>query len=107
MKKCERTLMLGAVVLLTGIVGCASTSGRGPARRQSLAPHQDDHGGIAEHAEQRVCPVTGAELSDVEAPVKVVIGGQPLYLCCKDCLAEVQRAPEAYLRKASQSSQVR
>ncbi len=64
---------------------------------------QSDEAGIAR---QKVCPVTGAALDSMGGPVKVLVGGQPLYLCCKGCLGKVQSAPEAYLRKASQASQV-
>jgi hypothetical protein len=55
-------------------------------------------------ARQRVCPVTGAELDSMGGPVKVLVGGTPLYLCCKGCLGKVQIAPEKYLQKASQAS---
>jgi YHS domain-containing protein len=64
---------------------------------------QSDQAGIAR---QRVCPVTGAALDSMGGPIKVLVGGQLLYLCCKGCLGKVQSAPEAYLRKASQASQV-
>ena len=64
---------------------------------------QSDQAGIAR---QRVCPVTGAALGSMGDPIKVLVGGQPLYLCCKGCLGKVQSAPEAYLQKASQVSQV-
>jgi len=37
------------------------------------------------------------------APVKVLIGGQPLYLCCQGCLGKVEKAPEQFLAKAQQS----
>ncbi len=56
-------------------------------------------------ARQRVCPVTGAALGSMGDPIKVLVGDQPLYLCCKGCLGKVQSAPETYLRKVSQSSQ--
>lgn len=64
---------------------------------------QGDQTGIAR---QRVCPVTGAALGSMGDPIKVLVGGQPLYLCCKGCLGKVESAPEAYLRKAGQVSQV-
>lgn len=69
----------------------------------TLAPFgQGDQAGVAR---QRVCPVTGAELGSMGDPIKVLVGGQPLYLCCQGCLAKVQRDPETYLRKAGQASQ--
>lgn len=64
---------------------------------------QRDQAGIAR---QRVCPVTGAALGSMGEPIKVLVGAQPLYLCCKGCLGKVQSDPQAYLRKASQVSQV-
>ncbi len=68
------------------------------------AVDQNDHAGIAR---QRVCPVTGASLDSMGGPVKVLVGGQPLYLCCKGCLGKVQIHPAAYLAKtAGQTSQV-
>ena len=64
-----------------------------------------DQNDRARIARQRVCPVTGAELDSMGGPIKVLVGGRPLYLCCKGCLGKVQNAPEAYLRKASPASQ--
>ena len=52
-------------------------------------------------ARQRVCPVTGAELDSMGGPVKVLVGGQPLYLCCKGCLSKVKNAPEKFVQKAN------
>ncbi|MHB9075962.1 MAG: hypothetical protein ACYC3X_00555 [Pirellulaceae bacterium] len=54
---------------------------------------------------QRVCPVTGAELGSMGGPVKVLVGGQPLYLCCEGCVGKVQSAPEKFLQKANPASQ--
>jgi len=64
---------------------------------------ESDRAGIAR---QGVCPVTGAALDSMGGPIKVRIGNQPLYLCCKGCLGKVEGDPEAYLRKASQVSDV-
>ncbi len=64
---------------------------------------RSDQAGIAR---QRACPVTGAALGSMGDPTKVLVGGQPLYLCCKGCLGKVQSAPAAYLSKAGQLSQV-
>ena len=52
-------------------------------------------------ARQKVCPVTGAELGSMGDPIKVLVDGKPLYLCCRGCLGKVERDPEACLRKAS------
>jgi hypothetical protein len=46
---------------------------------------------------QQLCPVTGARLSIMSHPVKVLIDGQPVYLCCENCIAKVQQNPRAYV----------
>lgn len=51
---------------------------------------------------QVVCPVMGTKLGDHGTPLKVTIDGRALYLCCKGCLARVQRDPAKYLAKVSQ-----
>lgn len=56
-------------------------------------------------ARQRVCPVTGAALDSMGGPVKVLVGGKPLYLCCKGCLGKVKSDPEKILQKAIQASE--
>lgn len=48
---------------------------------------------------QRTCPVTGAALGSMGSPVPVTLNGQTVYVCCKACVAKVQRDPDAYLRK--------
>lgn len=67
-----------------------------PVRVAAL--NQADRAGIAR---QKVCPVMGGQLGSMGTPVKVLLGDQPIYLCCKRCLGRVQENPEAYLRKAT------
>ncbi len=64
-----------------------------------------DQSDRARIARQQVCPVTGAELDSMGGPVKVLVGGQPLYLCCKGCLGKVKNAPETYLAKVQRPRQ--
>lgn len=47
-------------------------------------------------ARQKVCPVTGNRLGSHGTPVKLLVGGQPLYLCCRACIEEVQKNPDRY-----------
>jgi hypothetical protein len=63
-----------------------------------------DRAGIAR---QKVCPVSGEPLGGMGQPVKVLIDGQPVYLCCKGCLAKVKADPETYLRKVAPASQAK
>ncbi len=60
-------------------------------------------GDRAQIAKQQFCPVMGAKLGSMGAPTKVLIGEQAVYLCCKGCLGKVEKSPEQYLAKATQS----
>ena len=46
---------------------------------------------------QEVCPVTKARLGSMGTPIKVLVGQQPLYLCCRGCVRKVEERPETYL----------
>jgi hypothetical protein len=48
---------------------------------------------------QKTCPVTGEDLSSMGSPIPVTVKGQMIYVCCKSCVAKVQRDPDKYLRK--------
>ena len=57
---------------------------------------QTDQAGIAR---QKICPVMDTPLGDHGAPIKLLVGNQPLYVCCKGCIKKVQSNPEEYLRR--------
>jgi hypothetical protein len=61
---------------------------------------KNDEAGIAK---QKVCPVTGAQLGSMGDPIKLLIDGKPLYLCCQGCVAKVKSDPEKYLSKVNRS----
>jgi YHS domain-containing protein len=66
-----------------------------PPPEVTLVPVSDaDLAGIER---QRVCPVTGAKLGSTGVPVKVLVDGQPLYLCSQDCVRKVRAAPLLYV----------
>jgi Cu(I)/Ag(I) efflux system membrane fusion protein len=48
---------------------------------------------------QRTCPITGAVLGSMGVPVKIVLRGQPVFLCCKGCVDKTQNAPDETLKK--------
>ncbi len=65
----------------------------------TVAPlDESDRAGIAR---QKVCSVMGGQLGSMGTPVKVLLGDQPIYLCCKGCLGKVQKDPAAYLPKST------
>jgi hypothetical protein len=48
-------------------------------------------------AAQRVCPVSGEELGgEMGPPIKVTRGGSSIFLCCKNCLKQVQANPDKF-----------
>ncbi len=62
-----------------------------------------DQAGVTQ---QQTCPVMGGKLGGMGTPVKVMLGDQPIYLCCKGCLGKIQANPVAYLPKATPTASV-
>lgn len=52
----------------------------------------------ASTAPQEYCPVTGAKLGSMGAPIPVAIGSQTVYVCCAACIEELRQNPDQYLR---------
>jgi hypothetical protein len=46
---------------------------------------------------QRVCPVMNQPLGEHGTPIKILIDGQPVFVCCKGCVGKVEEAPNLYL----------
>ena len=51
---------------------------------------------------QKICPVKDTPLGDHGNPIKLMVGSNPLYVCCTGCIRKVQQNPQAYLAKAQQ-----
>lgn len=52
---------------------------------------------------QRFCPISeGSPLGSMGPPVKVMIDGQPVYLCCEGCESEAKEKPKETLAKVKQ-----
>lgn len=49
---------------------------------------------------QSVCPVTDQPLGAHGRPLKVVVDGRPVFVCCEGCIDEVQINPQRYLKIA-------
>jgi hypothetical protein len=43
------------------------------------------------------CPVMDEPLGSMGQPIKVLVGKQPIFLCCKGCIKKVQAEPAKYL----------
>ncbi len=48
---------------------------------------------------QKVCPVTGNSLDAMGGPVKVVVDGRTVFVCCKACEKPLRAKPAEYLSK--------
>ena len=54
--------------------------------------------------EQRVCPVTGMALGSMGAPIKVIVRGRAVFLCCEGCRKSLLAEPTKYLAKFGQEA---
>lgn len=52
---------------------------------------------------QATCPVMGTPLGQHGEPVKLLIDGRPLFVCCQGCVPRVQSDPQRYLALATRS----
>ncbi len=48
-------------------------------------------------AKQSKCPVMDEPLGSMGGPIKVMVGDQPIFLCCKGCIKKIQAEPAKYL----------
>lgn len=53
-------------------------------------------------ARQKICPVTGEPLDSMGGPVKAVIAGRTVFLCCEGCAPALRKDPAKYLAKLLQ-----
>lgn len=51
---------------------------------------------------QKTCPVTDEPLGIMGAPIKVMVKGQPVFVCCKGCDEEALDKPDETLRKVEE-----
>jgi hypothetical protein len=56
-------------------------------------------------AKQKVCPVSGQVLGSMGDPVKVVVKGRTVFLCCPGCKAAIEKDPDKYLAKLDTAGQ--
>jgi len=53
---------------------------------------------------QKVCPVTNLPLDSMGGPIKVMVAGQPVFLCCESCRERLLAEPAKYLAKVDQEA---
>src|SRR5262249_29030698 len=81
----------------------ASYFGSGPrtptrARQATpgASPASDDRELIAR---QKICPVGGGDLDAMGGPVKLVVDGRVVFVCCEGCEKPLREKPAFYLQK--------
>ena len=50
---------------------------------------------------QKVCPVSDEELGGMGLPVKLIVKGEPIFICCKGCEKKINADPDKYLAKVA------
>ena len=50
-------------------------------------------------ARQKFCPVTDEDLGSMGAPVKLIVEGRPVFICCKGCEKALRSEPKKFLAK--------
>jgi Cu(I)/Ag(I) efflux system membrane fusion protein len=76
------------------VAGSVPASARETTDLVGLAPVDRDQA-----VAQAICPVTGKRLGSMGTPVKVVVRGSKVFLCCEGCEGSIKDAPEKYLAK--------
>jgi Cu/Ag efflux protein CusF len=51
--------------------------------------------------QQYLCPISNEVLGSRDAPVKLIINGEPVFICCESCRKKAGGDPEATLKKAA------
>lgn len=75
--------------------GAAARTVSPPAPHSGSASDEDRL--LAER--QRLCPVTGEPLDSMGGPVKVVVDGRTVFVCCKSCVKPLRAKAAQYLQK--------
>jgi len=70
-----------------------------PGFRTRLTSARPAGGGTPTVVEQKVCPVTGAELGTMGPPVLVEVGGRKVWTCCDACPPKLKANPARYLAR--------
>lgn len=99
-------LLVLSLVFLVGVVGCGSEKHVEPANHESLS--HDEHAthektevsdAFADMAPtdreaaiaQKTCPVSDQELGSMGTPIKVVVEGREVFVCCQGCVDELKK----------------
>src|SRR5262249_51929681 len=83
-----------------GVISCLFLT-KNNAIRDALAKLSSEDRKLAE--QQQFCPIQPAnQVGAIGTPVKVMLKGQPVFLCCKDCAEKAQEYPDKTLAKVKE-----
>lgn len=90
--------------LAAAYFGASRTAETSSAIRRDLAAPAETPGSLVGEdrllaAKQKICPVTGEPLDSMGGPVRVVVEGRVVFLCCKACEGPLRKEPAKYLSK--------
>ncbi|HET6575917.1 MAG TPA: efflux RND transporter periplasmic adaptor subunit [Fimbriiglobus sp.] len=102
----QRVAAAGAVLLdaETRLNPNVAASYFGAAPRAASPPPAPESGSSSDEdrllvERQKVCPVTGEPLDAMGGPVKVVVDGRTVFVCCKSCEKPLRAKADQYLSK--------
>ncbi|WP_435005585.1 heavy metal-binding domain-containing protein [Tundrisphaera lichenicola] len=75
--------------------GRKSDSSAEPTQNQTTTTLPTEPGALAEA--QKICPVTGKPLGSMGTPVKVLVEGRVVLVCCEGCEGPLLKSPAKYL----------
>jgi hypothetical protein len=78
----------------------AAKADKGDKIKAALAQLSPEDRALAE--QQKYCPETGEPLGSMNVPIKVMVRGQPVFICCKSCEKAVLDDPDATLQKVEE-----
>ena len=110
------SIVLGVAAMLTGCTGStdkqdqrkpAAVPSAGHESNQADADQADAAPGLAKLSpedralaeKQKFCPVSGERLGAMDKPVKVIVKGKTVFLCCAGCEDAIKKDPDKYLAK--------
>jgi hypothetical protein len=82
--------------LATTYFGATRGAGTPAPAAPSTTPAEEDR---VLAAKQKICPVTGEPLDSMGGPVRVVVEGRAVFICCKGCEGALRKDPAKYLSK--------
>ena len=91
-------MTLGLVVAtVVAVIGLLLAADEAEAIVKALAGLSSADRTLAE--KQKLCPVTDMPLGSMGTPVKVIVNGRSVFICCEGCRERLLAEPVAYLAK--------